>query len=697
MKYMKKGTAMLLAGSILIMPSLTPVSAVADDSSGVNHTTTGNLETIDRMMEKKVRAQLQLSAEQWKLLSSKSAKFGDNQVTVWDLTFAEDGNQLDNRLDVQMDLDGTLYSYDHLQKRIAIGSITEAEAAKRAEAFLQANAPESEGQWAVVHHGYIAGDKGYSFVYEREINGVRVLDDQAILVVDNSGEVKSFSLTQWTTGDFPAVEKAISQEKAQDLYKNALDLRVDYYKPYGNSFQPLYHAIWKSPNTTGDGAPFRQGLLLDAYTGQRLLANGQPAGDLRVPTDTLVPPPASAQAERAVSMTQAEAEQVAHSSGVLPAGSTLKNAENLNDLNFWKLQYTTSNGSDLQITVGSKNGNIRYSYLTPYPKADGPRLSDDQLKQKAIEWLNKLVPNRTESYVLRYEPDAFSQPDAASFRFLRTYQGLPTDDEYLYLQLQPQTGEVVEYVDAYMPVRNESKYPSVQSLITPEQAKQAYAAAYPLHLSYYRPVVGGPIRLVYAQDNFLFSRLDAQTGKILPAIPDLPPRMQGHWAESALQLFSERSLLGDAGDGTDPDKALTRGELVTLLTDFTTSPHSPKDFPYLDVDPYSWLSTRVASALGQGWIASDTEFRPNDTITREEAASILARVLTHAGQNGVTSLTPNYADTADISPWALANVSLLQEKGLMNGDEGLFHPKQNITLAEMCTILVNLTKLTHHI
>lgn len=80
---------------------------------------------------------------------------------------------------------------------------------------------------------------------------------------------------------------------------------------------------------------------------------------------------------------------------------------------------------------------------------------------------------------------------------------------------------------------------------------------------------------------------------------------------------------------------------------------------------------------------TDTEFAPDEPITREQAAAVIGRALDLAG-----GINLGFADRNEISDYAKMYVSVCAEKGIIEGyDDGTFRPLNNITRAETAAIL----------
>ncbi|WP_164510424.1 S-layer homology domain-containing protein [Agathobaculum sp. Marseille-P7918] len=105
------------------------------------------------------------------------------------------------------------------------------------------------------------------------------------------------------------------------------------------------------------------------------------------------------------------------------------------------------------------------------------------------------------------------------------------------------------------------------------------------------------------------------------------------WYAEAVRQMTGFGLVNGYADGTFlPNASITRAEFVTILSRF---PHEEvdSDMLFIDVPETHWAFDAVHTALAQGWVTGDPSglFRPNDSITRAEAVTILNRVLGRQG------------------------------------------------------------------
>ena len=86
---------------------------------------------------------------------------------------------------------------------------------------------------------------------------------------------------------------------------------------------------------------------------------------------------------------------------------------------------------------------------------------------------------------------------------------------------------------------------------------------------------------------------------------------------------------------------------------------------------------------------SETEFAPNDLLTREEAAVILNRMVNKTIPVPVTEMYFNFDDEASISDWAYNSIQVMCNMGVMNGvGENKFAPQVTYTTEQAIATIV---------
>lgn len=133
----------------------------------------------------------------------------------------------------------------------------------------------------------------------------------------------------------------------------------------------------------------------------------------------------------------------------------------------------------------------------------------------------------------------------------------------------------------------------------------------------------------------------------------------GSWYyDAVISLSSAGILRGYADGGFKPEKSLTRAELVHILAALSERSFSA-DTSFSDVPRSHWAYDSIAVAEKCGWVVGTGGlFRPDDTVTRAEAVTIINRYLGRtADKTAVESELPAHL-FPDVSPddWFFSDV-----------------------------------------
>lgn len=160
------------------------------------------------------------------------------------------------------------------------------------------------------------------------------------------------------------------------------------------------------------------------------------------------------------------------------------------------------------------------------------------------------------------------------------------------------------------------------------------------------------------------------------------------WAKDAILALAERGIIHGYQDGSfRPEQPVTRAEAAKLLNavgEAKKSSVEPKAFT--DVSKEAWYYEPVMAAAAAGIITGheDGDFAPEDGVTREEFAAMLARCAAgHEFSLERKRLNINFTDEGEISPFAVGYVDLLYMAEVLSGDaDGSFRPKDTLSRGE---------------
>ena len=166
------------------------------------------------------------------------------------------------------------------------------------------------------------------------------------------------------------------------------------------------------------------------------------------------------------------------------------------------------------------------------------------------------------------------------------------------------------------------------------------------------------------------------------------------WFYDSVKYVYENTLMNGVSESEfAPDTTLTRAMLVTVLYRNEGEPATNKSIPFADVDMGAYYGDAVSWAKQNGIVngVSETEFAPNDNITREQIAAIMHRYAQYKGYDvsiGEKTNILSYNDYDSISEYAVASMQYAVGSGLMKGKStSTLNPLDNATRAEIATIL----------
>ena len=179
---------------------------------------------------------------------------------------------------------------------------------------------------------------------------------------------------------------------------------------------------------------------------------------------------------------------------------------------------------------------------------------------------------------------------------------------------------------------------------------------------------------------------------MIPAAAKDFPDTNGHWAQAAIGTWSDRGVLnGDDQGNFRPDDSVTRAETATVLDNLISyEKQSVKVFS--DVKKEDWFALAVSRLYEAGVITGyeDGTIRPTNGVTRQEAAVMIGRALGLDVSGADQSVLNQFSDQGLIQTWARPTVALMLSRGYIQGSDGAFRPEDPITRAELVTILNNM-------
>lgn len=206
-----------------------------------------------------------------------------------------------------------------------------------------------------------------------------------------------------------------------------------------------------------------------------------------------------------------------------------------------------------------------------------------------------------------------------------------------------------------------------------------------------------PTKIV-EQDGHYYAVINSLTNSIYSVIYNKKSftDVAGHWSKDIVEEMGARLIVGGVDDTHfAPDTAITRAEFTAIIVRALGLREANQSAAFTDVFANDWYNTSVAIGQQYGLIQgySESEFGPNQSITRQEAMVIVQRALKLAGLETVLSNEDINAqllvfkDSSSVAEWARAAAALSMKLGIIEGSAGLATPERSITRAETAVIM----------
>ncbi len=207
----------------------------------------------------------------------------------------------------------------------------------------------------------------------------------------------------------------------------------------------------------------------------------------------------------------------------------------------------------------------------------------------------------------------------------------------------------------------------------------------------------------------VFSLLTLGVGPVLaePA-PEGFSDLQRHWAQADISAVYELGLMNGMGENEQgeqvfsPDGLLSRAQLAVLMQRIFELDYGERNFVkqpqasdyYLDVNNSDWYAEAVKFCAINEIFDSTDNFSPEQPVTRIETARAIHRCVMAKGLNiPMILLMPYYHDMEGLSAEDNTALVFASNTSLMKGDREYWRPQEQITRAEMATVLNNLLRL----
>lgn len=356
-----------------------------------------------------------------------------------------------------------------------------------------------------------------------------------------------------------------------------------------------------------------------------------------------------------------------------------KTALNADKLNSGKIEDVSS-----LFDMFCVSGNVRdmYNNLTNELKR---KISMDKMKGKNFPDISSIETELKKEIVLINinEPDSL----ASLISFIEAeYENLGLSTDLYYVLNGAKKISLAQYI-------SEKTYSSVEEFISDFNLKVNKLLS--------EPVVSGGGSFGGGSSGGGSGSGKTKIDKETVALPDVPAEVISDikilrftdlddfsWAKNAVEALCEKGIVSGRSETIfAPSDKITRGEMAKLVVSAFNLKSEKETSSFTDLENH-WADKYVAAISENGYVfgKSETLFGVNDYITREDAATIIYRIL------GIKEYEEKeITDLDKISSYALESVKTLVGCGVLNGyEDGSFRPSKTITRAEAAVFINNI-------
>ncbi|HHT17753.1 MAG TPA: hypothetical protein GXZ77_08630, partial [Papillibacter sp.] len=169
------------------------------------------------------------------------------------------------------------------------------------------------------------------------------------------------------------------------------------------------------------------------------------------------------------------------------------------------------------------------------------------------------------------------------------------------------------------------------------------------------------------------------------------PDMPDDYSTAALEAAVENGLLTGSDGKILPNDNLTRAQMAAIVVRAFGASNEASLASFSDVSGDEWYASYLAKAVHMKVLQGDgTRLMPNDSITRQQAFTILARALKL--EDGTLADLSAFSDASSVASWAVGPTAAMVKAGFIHGAGGKLNPTANILRKDFAVMMHNIFK-----
>lgn len=528
----------------------------------------------------------------------------------------------------------------------------------------------------------------YEFMIKRVENGTEVYGDSGYVAISSDGtSISNFHLNYTCGLKFPDNPEFISIDTAAKFYSENLGLKIIYDIEYGENRQRkavLKYVCSENSDTyisAVDGSVYIQ-------SKDTKMAGGGSSVNMALKEESVRDSVSFSAAEKAeisklnnlIDITEIENKLRANEFLNIDEGYILINSSVNRDY-YDETKYTyfisfeDSKGErTCHVTCNALTGDV-LSYGRYVPSVGTPKdvISNENAKKAVSELAkNYLSDDYDNTYRISKEEDGY-------VRYTRFVNGIEFPDDTITVRISKTDGNI----ESYNLTHNNLNFDDPDNIINTEAASEVLFNNVDYNVVY---LAGGKGN--YAVPVYRFMRINPQVDAISGVLINASEEEEieayndiaGHFAEEEITTL-RRFGVGFAGGEFKPDKEITQGEFLALLSSVFSNWSSPivlrENYDYADAYRFADRSDMLRNI----------DVEENAVLTRITACILLVRAM---GYDKPASFNDIYVTSFEDVTTDKGYVSILNAMGVVNGDgNNLFYPQKTLTRAEAAKIIHN--------
>mgnify|MGYP002600660569 FL=1 len=174
--------------------------------------------------------------------------------------------------------------------------------------------------------------------------------------------------------------------------------------------------------------------------------------------------------------------------------------------------------------------------------------------------------------------------------------------------------------------------------------------------------------------------------------------VKNHANQTAIEALASRGIINGMGQGTFmPNKTMTRAEFAAIVT--RALGLAAKDTKvFSDVPSSKWYAGYIGTANSSGIVngVGNGKFNPEGTITRQEAAAMVARAAKLCGldpsmdEAATKDMLAQFGDYRSVASWAKEPMAFCYSANILDQSELNIEPTKAILRCEIAQMLYNM-------